>query len=175
MSGPRPLRSLLWLSFHFTFALVQTLLSERRATTVAELLPLHSTPDMETYIYFPLCLVWYRKKASTHEHSLFNISPFQMLSICWETKQNLSKYFTNSFALQQQLCILQPAYPKPSFNSHEVSLPLANPQGISWAITSCLHLEPRTHRKIYSWANIWKLHQLRLNIYIHVYIAKDCI
>lgn len=86
--------------------------------------------------------------------------------------QNLSP---NSFALQQQFRFQQPIYPKPSFVRYEVSLPLASPQGISWAITSCLHLEPRTHRKIYSWANIWKLHQLCPNIYVHAYIVKDCI
>lgn len=97
-----------------------------------------------------------------------------MLSSCWVIKQNLTKCFT-SFALQQQVYFQQPIYPKPSFDRYEVSLPLANPQGISQAITSCLHLEPRTHRKIYSWANIWKLQRLCLNIYVHAYIVKDYI
>lgn len=56
---------------------------------------------------FPLHLVWYRKKAPTHEHNIFDISPFQMFSSCWETKQNLTKLFTKQFC--SSAAVLLPA------------------------------------------------------------------
>lgn len=110
----------------------------------------------------------------------FDISHFQMLSGWLENEIKPHNTFTecfllNTFAPQQQLCFQQAIYPKPSFDTCKVSLPLANPQGISWAITCFFYLEPRTHRKIYSWANIWKLQQLCLNIYVHANMVKDSI
>lgn len=65
-------------------------------------------------------------------------------------KTKSHKAFHQRAPLEHKFYFQQPIYPRPSFDRYEVTIPLANPKGISWAITSCFHLEPRTQERFIS-------------------------
>lgn len=173
VSGLKSVKSWLCLSFHLSGFRPKTN-KKWKVTHNSYWTIRHTRYFWHEDTHSPLHLVSYRKKDSPHEHAFLIFLLFRCShDIGKQTKPH--SVSPNSAALQHLFCFQQPIYPNSSFNRYDVSLPLSNPQEISRAITSCLHLEPRIRRKIYSWANIWKLHQLCLNIYVHVYIVKNCI
>ena len=98
VSGPKPVRSSLWLSFHFTFGLGKNPLKWKKThNSYWSVTPTRYFWHGDTHS--PLHLVWYRIKASTHEHNFFHISPFQMLSSCWEKNPKSHKMFHQTVLL----------------------------------------------------------------------------
>lgn len=120
---------------------------ETRATGASDLLHLHSTSDMETHSPWHLVCHW--KKVNTGTQTFWYFSFLEPLKLLGK-KTKSHKAFHQRAPLEHKFYFQQPIYPRPSFDRYEVTIPLANPKGISWAITSCFHLEPRTQERFIS-------------------------
>lgn len=143
-SCTNPARKLEYLSFHFSPSQKGR---ETRATGASDLLHLHSTSDMETHSPWHLVCHW--KKVNTGTQTFWYFSFLEPLKLLGR-KTKSHKAFHQRAPLEHKFYFQQPIYPRPSFDRYEVTIPLANPKGISWAITSCFHLEPRTQERFIS-------------------------